>query len=127
MRRAHAPPTHGPPGPPAPQPPAVLVEQCGKLALLERLLDRLKAGGHKVLIFSQACAAGAACVAVVVHVCARLCAGAACGRVRLWLWPWPWPWPWPWSGAWAQGGGGGVAWPAAAGRGPRRAAPPFLR
>ncbi|KIY95169.1 helicase, lymphoid-specific [Monoraphidium neglectum] len=33
--------------------PEVLVEQCGKLALLQRLLDRLKAGGHKVLIFSQ--------------------------------------------------------------------------
>ncbi|KAI8463605.1 MAG: P-loop containing nucleoside triphosphate hydrolase protein [Monoraphidium minutum] len=33
--------------------PEVLVEQCGKLALMQRLLDRLKAGGHKVLIFSQ--------------------------------------------------------------------------
>ena len=34
-------------------PPEELVEQCGKLALLQRLLDRLKARGHKVLIFSQ--------------------------------------------------------------------------
>ncbi|KAH7404858.1 hypothetical protein KP509_15G047300 [Ceratopteris richardii] len=31
----------------------VLVEQCGKLKLLDRLLVHLKAGGHKVLIFSQ--------------------------------------------------------------------------
>ena len=35
-------------------PPAeVLVQQCGKLQLLDRLLTALKAGGHKVLIFSQ--------------------------------------------------------------------------
>ena len=35
-------------------PPAdVLVQQCGKLRLLDRLLTALKAGGHKVLIFSQ--------------------------------------------------------------------------
>ena len=27
--------------------------QCGKLALLDRLLTRLHSGGHKVLIFSQ--------------------------------------------------------------------------
>jgi len=33
--------------------PEELVEQCGKMALLDRLLTRLKAGGHKVLIFSQ--------------------------------------------------------------------------
>ncbi len=31
----------------------VLVAQCGKLQLLDRLLRELKAGGHKVLIFSQ--------------------------------------------------------------------------
>lgn len=31
-----------------------LVEQCGKFHLLDRLLTRLKARGHKVLIFSQA-------------------------------------------------------------------------
>lgn len=30
-----------------------LVKQCGKMQLLDRLLTRLKAGGHKVLIFSQ--------------------------------------------------------------------------
>ena len=30
-----------------------IVEQGGKFQLLERLLVRLKAGGHKVLIFSQ--------------------------------------------------------------------------
>jgi hypothetical protein len=30
-----------------------LVAQCGKMQLLHRLLTRLKAGGHKVLIFSQ--------------------------------------------------------------------------
>ncbi|GBF95152.1 ATP-dependent DNA helicase [Raphidocelis subcapitata] len=33
--------------------PEEMVEQCGKMALMQRLLDRLKAGGHKVLIFSQ--------------------------------------------------------------------------
>lgn len=30
-----------------------LVRQCGKMQLLDRLLTRLQAGGHKVLIFSQ--------------------------------------------------------------------------
>ena len=35
--------------PPASQ----LLEQCGKLQLLDRILRRLKANGHKVLIFSQ--------------------------------------------------------------------------
>lgn len=30
-----------------------MVEQCGKLELLDRLLVQLHAGGHKVLIFSQ--------------------------------------------------------------------------
>ena len=35
-------------------PPAdVLIQQCGKLQLLDRLLTALKAEGHKVLIFSQ--------------------------------------------------------------------------
>lgn len=35
-------------------PPAdVLIAQCGKLQLLDRLLTKLKAKGHKVLIFSQ--------------------------------------------------------------------------
>jgi SNF2 family DNA or RNA helicase len=34
-------------------PPETLVEQAGKMGLLQRLLDRLHAGGHKVLIFSQ--------------------------------------------------------------------------
>ena len=34
-------------------PPDVLVKQCGKLQMLDRLLKKLKAGGHKVLIFSQ--------------------------------------------------------------------------
>lgn len=33
--------------------PEELVEQCGKFKLLDRLLTRLKARGHKVLIFSQ--------------------------------------------------------------------------
>lgn len=28
-------------------------QQCGKMQLLERMLQHLKAGGHKVLIFSQ--------------------------------------------------------------------------
>jgi ATP-dependent DNA helicase len=32
---------------------AEMVEACGKLQLLERLLIRLRAGGHRVLIFSQ--------------------------------------------------------------------------
>jgi ATP-dependent DNA helicase len=31
----------------------VLVEQCGKMQLLDRMLMKLKAKGHKVLIFSQ--------------------------------------------------------------------------
>ena len=30
-----------------------MVEQCGKMALMDRLLTKLRAGGHKVLIFSQ--------------------------------------------------------------------------
>ena len=30
-----------------------MIAQSGKFALLDRLLTRLKAGGHKVLIFSQ--------------------------------------------------------------------------
>ncbi len=34
-------------------PPDELVRQCGKMQLLERLLDKLHAKGHKVLIFSQ--------------------------------------------------------------------------
>ena len=33
--------------------PDVLVEQCGKMALMHRRLLDLKAKGHKVLIFSQ--------------------------------------------------------------------------
>lgn len=33
--------------------PEVMVQQCGKLALMDRLLKRLHANGHKVLIFSQ--------------------------------------------------------------------------
>jgi SNF2 family DNA or RNA helicase len=37
---------HGPPV-------DVMLAQSGKLALLDRLLKKLKAGGHKVLIFSQ--------------------------------------------------------------------------
>lgn len=28
--------------------PGVLIEQCGKFALLDRLLTKLRAGGHKV-------------------------------------------------------------------------------
>jgi hypothetical protein len=31
-------------------------QACGKMALLERLLTRLRAGGHKVLLFSQSTA-----------------------------------------------------------------------
>jgi hypothetical protein len=34
-------------------PPEELVEQCGKMQLLDKLLKKLRAGGHKVLIFSQ--------------------------------------------------------------------------
>lgn len=30
-----------------------LVAQCGKMKLMERILKKLHAGGHKVLIFSQ--------------------------------------------------------------------------
>ena len=33
--------------------PAQMVEQCGKMALMDRLLTKLRAAGHKVLIFSQ--------------------------------------------------------------------------
>ncbi len=37
-------------------PPAdVILEQCGKMQLLDRLLRKLHAKGHKVLIFSQVC------------------------------------------------------------------------
>lgn len=36
-------------------PPDVLVAQAGKMGLLARLLGRLHARGHKVLIFSQVC------------------------------------------------------------------------
>lgn len=35
--------------------PEEMVAQSGKMALMDRLLTRLKAGGHKVLIFSQVC------------------------------------------------------------------------
>ena len=35
-----------------------LCAQCGKLALLDRLLTRLHKDGHKVLIFSQVCSWG---------------------------------------------------------------------
>lgn len=34
-------------------PVSVLLDQCGKLQLLDKLLEKLKANGHKVLIFSQ--------------------------------------------------------------------------
>lgn len=37
--------------------------QCGKLALLDRLLTRLHRDGHKVLIFSQVCSWGPSHVA----------------------------------------------------------------
>lgn len=30
-----------------------MIEQCGKMALLDRLLKTLRKKGHKVLIFSQ--------------------------------------------------------------------------
>ena len=30
-----------------------MIEQCGKMALLDRLLKALRKKGHKVLIFSQ--------------------------------------------------------------------------
>jgi SNF2 family DNA or RNA helicase len=33
--------------------PAALVRASGKFSLLQRMLPRLQAGGHKVLIFSQ--------------------------------------------------------------------------
>mmetsp|Transcript_16682 Transcript_16682/g.36078 ORF Transcript_16682/g.36078 Transcript_16682/m.36078 type:complete len:748 (+) Transcript_16682:1282-3525(+) len=33
--------------------PEELIRECGKMQLLDRLLTRLQAGGHKVLIFSQ--------------------------------------------------------------------------
>jgi len=38
--------------------PEVLLEQCGKLQMLDRLLKELQARKHKVLIFSQVRAAG---------------------------------------------------------------------
>ena len=40
------------PSPTFPDAPDMLA-QCGKMQLLDRLLKALKAGGHKVLIFSQ--------------------------------------------------------------------------
>ena len=36
--------------------------QCGKMQLLERMLQSLKKGGHKVLIFSQVCHVATHCV-----------------------------------------------------------------
>ena len=30
-----------------------MIEACGKFALLEKMLDRLKKEGHRVLVFSQ--------------------------------------------------------------------------
>lgn len=36
-------------------PPEVLVKQCGKMQLMDKLLTKLHADGHKVLIFSQVC------------------------------------------------------------------------
>lgn len=30
-----------------------MVQSCGKMVLLDKLLPKLKQGGHKVLIFSQ--------------------------------------------------------------------------
>lgn len=51
--------THSPPPPPTHAgsvffpPPEELVADCGKMALLEKLLNRLLPAGHKTLIFSQ--------------------------------------------------------------------------
>lgn len=39
--------------------PDVLVQQCGKMQVLDRLLSSLRAGGHRVLIFSQVCSSSA--------------------------------------------------------------------
>lgn len=39
-------------------PPEKMIEECGKLALLDRLLTKLHQKGHKVLIFSQVCDRG---------------------------------------------------------------------
>ena len=36
--------------------------QCGKMQLLERMLQSLKKGGHKVLVFSQVCHVATHCV-----------------------------------------------------------------
>lgn len=40
----------------------VLVEQCGKMQVLDRLLTRLHKAGHKVLIFSQVSILQCCCV-----------------------------------------------------------------
>jgi SNF2 family DNA or RNA helicase len=37
----------------------VLIKQCGKMGLLDRLLKKLQVKGHKVLIFSQVRSVGA--------------------------------------------------------------------
>lgn len=62
-------------------PPDVLVEQCGKLALMQRLLDRLKAGGHKVLIFSQVGALLISDLHALSALWPPLCAPPLCGRL----------------------------------------------
>ena len=52
--------------------PEELVRDCGKMALLDRLLARLLPAGHKVLIFSQVGALG--------RMVTFFCWGLACGR-----------------------------------------------
>lgn len=49
----------------------VLVQQCGKMQVLDRLLTRLHAAGHKVLIFSQVpCLSHTSCSELVSHTAA---------------------------------------------------------
>jgi hypothetical protein len=58
-----------------------LVAQAGKMQLLERLLTRLKPKGHKVLVFSQVCAASNC-----DHPAATICAlppHPSCGHAAL--------------------------------------------
>lgn len=59
---------------------AELVEQCGKMQLLDRLLKPLKARGHKVLIFSQVRAPAAPAVLYAARV-KNLC--LLCGDCQL--------------------------------------------
>ena len=62
-----------------------LINNCGKLKLLDKLLPRLKSRGSRVLIFSQVRVLAHACAGgVVVRVRWRVCVALRCA----WGAPW---------------------------------------